>query len=263
MGEICYLCGLPISNSPASGDHAVPVALISRSQPKAKGFDYAGKLLTHPECNNRFGPETYITKSLELLELLEGADGSAIFQHRDHPEITIQAIDASKLSSFTARDLAFFKFIDVRETDAPDWSNPNFFAGKQKTNAKRDAVQVAMSVLAKSAAALLIKRHLKAVPFAWRIYAIPHSGASDHVDFDHIVGQTEPFDIGVKVWLSQLDATDWIAIYRVGSLLVFFFFVFSGHNALAAIKPHFPDADIHEFTGSCLNELLSVGWHKV
>lgn len=263
MDEICYLCGLPIGDSPVSGDHAVPTTLIARAQPKAKGFDYAGKLPTHPECNNRFGPEIYVAKALQLLDVLEGDGGNAIFQHRARPDITIQAIDASRLSNFTTRDLAFFKFIDVRGTDYSRWSDPAFFVGKKKTNPKRDAVHVALSVLAKSAAALLVKRKLKAVPPSWRILAVPYAGASDRVDFDHIVGDTEPFDIGVKVWLGKLDATDWLAIYRAGSIVVFFVFVFAKHDALAAIRPHFPDADIHEFSGRRLNDLLTVGWRKV
>ena len=262
MGEICYLCGLPIGSSPTSGDHAIPVTLMTRKQPKVKGFDYAGKLPTHPECNNRFGPETYVAKALNLLELLESEDGTAAYQHRDHPEITIQALDASKLPDFTQKDLAFFKFIDVRDIDYPRWSKPDFFADKRKTNPKRDAIHVAMSVLAKSTAALLIKRKLQSVPTTWRIYAIPYSGATDQLDFDHIFGRTEPFDVGVKVWLVQLDDTDWLAIYRAKSIIIFFVFVFAPHNALEAIRPHFPDADILEFTGSCLNELLSAGWHK-
>jgi hypothetical protein len=263
MGESCYLCGLPINNSHASGDHAVPATLITRAQPKVKGFNYAGKLPTHPECNNRFGPEIYVAKALGLLELLESEDGTAVYQHRNHPEITIQALDASKLPNFTRKDLAFFKFIDVREADYPDWSKPEFFSGKQRTNPKRDAIYIAMSVLAKSAAALLIKNKLQSVPMAWRIYAIPYSGATDQLDFDHIVGPTEPFDVGIKVWLGQLDNTDWLAIYRAKSIVIFFVFVFAPHNALGAIRPHFPDADIFEFTGSCLNDLLTAGWHKV
>ncbi|WP_202841495.1 hypothetical protein [Luteimonas saliphila] len=263
MAEVCYLCGRPIDSEPASGDHVIPVSLITRDQPKAKGFDYGGKLPTHADCNNRFGPETYVTKALDLLEFLVGADGHGEFQHRDHPHITIKALDASKLPNFTQRDIEFFKFMDVREEDYDAWSKPEFFNGKQKTNPMRDALHVAFSVLAKSAAALLIKRDLHAVPPAWRIYAAPFSGATDAVDFGGILGDTKSFDPGVHVWRKPLSATDWLVVYRARSVLLFLVFVFSGENAGATLKQHFQGAEVHEFSGTSLNELLTTGWRKL
>ena len=264
MVESCYLCGKSLESSPPSDDHAVPVALITRSQPKVRGFDYAGTLRTHEDCNNRFGPETYVVKSLELLEFLASSDGNAMYQHRTHPDIQIQALDASKLPSFTARDNSFFKLIDVRDSDYAEWSNPDFFRDKPRTNPTRDALLVALSVLAKSAAALLIKRKLHSVPSAWRVYAVPYSGATDQLDFDHILGETQPFDSGVKAWLHRLDGgDDWLVLYRARSVLVYLVFVFGSHNALAILKLQFPEADIHEFTGTALNDLLTVGWHNV
>jgi len=263
MATICYLCGQPILGEQKSGDHVVPSALIIRSQPKAKGFDYGGKLPTHEECNNRFGPETYILKALDLLELLTIGNGNHKFQHRHHPSIQIQVLDASKLPNFTQRDLSFFKFIDVRNVEQPDWSNPAFYTGKPCTNVKRDALYVALSVLAKSAAALLIKRKLHAVPPNWNIYAVPYSGATEALDFDGVLGATEPFDEGVKVWLRPLDPPDWLVLYRANSVLAYLVFVFSMHNALARLRELFSDADIFEFTGTSVNELLTRGWKKV
>lgn len=263
MLTTCYLCGLPLLGGATSGDHAVPSVLISRIQPKAKGFDYAGKLPTHKACNNRFGPEIYASKALDLLDVLAGSDGSHIFQHRKDSTIEIHALDASNLPQFTSRDLAFFKLIDVRNTDQSDWSTPAFFTGKPRTNATRDALFVALSVLAKSAAALLIKRELHVVPSSWRIYAIPFSGATDALDFDELLGTTEPFDIGVKVWLKALDPPDWLALYRAQSILVYLVFVFAPHNALARLHQLFQDSDILEFGGTSINDLLTLGWKQV
>lgn len=58
MENVCYLCGMPVTEDVSTDDHAVPKQLISRAQPKAKGFDYGGVLPTHAECNNHFGPES-------------------------------------------------------------------------------------------------------------------------------------------------------------------------------------------------------------
>ena len=44
MTKVCYLCGKGISvEDVVSDDHVVPKQFIKRSQPKTKGFDYAGK----------------------------------------------------------------------------------------------------------------------------------------------------------------------------------------------------------------------------
>ena len=260
---ICYLCGLPIKDGSFSDDHAVPVALMARTQPKAKGFDYGGKLPTHAECNNRFGPETYVAKAIDLLEFLAGTEGHHDYQHRTHPHITIKALDSSKLPKFTRRDMAFFKFLDVRDKDDAEFSDPEFFVGKPKKNPTRDALYVAMSVLAKSAAALLIKRDLHAVPSAWRIYAVPYSGATDAISFDEPLGRTKSFDTGIHVWRKQLGDTEWFVAFRAKSILLYLVFVLADKDMGPMIRQIFNDPQVHEFTGSCLNALLTTGWRQL
>ena len=77
--DICYLCGKEIVGSEESGDHAFPKTLLKREQRKAKGFDYGGKLPTHENCNNTFGPERFARKALELLQVLNNPDSYSIF----------------------------------------------------------------------------------------------------------------------------------------------------------------------------------------
>lgn len=263
MAQLCYLCGKAIEEQ-TSGDHVVPVTFIDRVQPKARGYDYAGKLPTHPECNNRFGPETYVSKAIDFIIFLEGEDGHAVVRHRDRPDLEMQALDASKLPEFTKRDIEFFKLIDVREIDLSNWFDPDFFRDKQRTNPKRDSLGIALSVLAKSAAALLIKRGLKYVPQKWRIYAIPHIGASEATNFDEIMGPTLPFATGFRAWMKMVDeGPDWLVIYRAKSVLIYFLFVFERHNEAARLKEEFADAQVFEFTGDALNEMLQLGWNEV
>ena len=64
---ICYLCGQPIEDAVTSGDHVIPRTLLGKRPPKAKGFDYGGRLRTHPECNNRFVDETHVRKALQFV----------------------------------------------------------------------------------------------------------------------------------------------------------------------------------------------------
>jgi hypothetical protein len=261
--DICYLCGNELGNASRSKDHVVPSTLIQRVQPKASGFDYAGKLLTHEECNNRFGPETYLSKAVQLLGVLTADDEPLICQHKEDPSITIMALDASKLSGFTARDRQFFKLIDVRNEAYETFTNPDFLIGRPRTNPIRDATYVAISVLAKSAAALLIKRKLLHVPEKWKIYAIPHSGASGTTDFDDILGATDAFDVGVKAWIAPLEQQDWLVLYRAECILIYFIFAFSGRDALTGLRQIFPEADILRFRGRAIRDMLDRGWTKV
>lgn len=155
MTKICYLCSLPVDQH-STRDHAVPKQLISRAQPKAKGFDYGGVLPTHPECNNRFGPETYCTKALKLIEVLHNPKCVLKLPHKNDPSIRMMALNYECLKGFTKRDLDFFKFIDVRDKTVAEFSNPSFFSGKPKALPLRYALFVALAVLTKSAAALLV-----------------------------------------------------------------------------------------------------------
>jgi len=258
MAHVCYLCGSPVTGK-ASGDHAVPKQLISRGQPKAKSFDYGGVLPTHPECNNRFGPEVYCSKALELISVLH--DKNCVLKH---PSKQVMALNSECLKHFTKRDLTFFKFIDVRDKDVAEFMSPSFFSGKPKTNPIRDALFVALAVLTKSAAALLMARHLKELPSRWRVLAIPYTGATNAHDFDSIFGDTKPFDVGVKIWLRRFNSGDWFALYRAKNVLVFFLFRLSetldNWNGMIA---RFQDAERLAFEGTRLSELIDYKWQKV
>lgn len=148
MTEVCYLCGQPIPSKESSSDHAVPKQLIKRTQ--------------HENC--------FIKR-----------------RHRDDLNVEILALNSDCFPDFSERDLRFFKFIDVRDKDYGDWSSPSFFADKPKNNALKQALFVALAVLAKSAAALLVSRQLKTIPSQWRIVAIPYFEKENTVDFDKLL----------------------------------------------------------------------------
>lgn len=264
MDSTCYLCGLPISDQEMSGDHAVPKQFITRKQPKAKGFDYGGILPAHLHCNNRFGPEAFSSKALDLIAVLNDEACVSKLQHKDDSSIQIMAINSDCLKVFTQRDLQFFKFIDVRDISVAKFSSPSFFAGKPKANPIRDSLFVALSVLAKSAAALLVSRKLQRLPSRWRVLALPYTGASNEHDFDSIFGDTKPFDIGVKVWIRPFDEKNWFTLYRAQNLLVYFLFSFSETNEFwNEMLARFPDTERLAFEGAKLNELVDYKWRRV
>jgi hypothetical protein len=264
MAQTCYLCGLPIDSTSESRDHAVPKVLIARKQPKVKGFDYGGVLPTHSECNNQFGPEAYCAKALDLLAALYDENCASAYQHKDDPSIQVMALKSECLESFTRRDLQFFKFIDVRGKDISEISDLSFFPGKPKTNPWRDSLFIALAVLTKSAAALLVSRSLRGLPSRWRVLAIPYSGATEAFDIDDLLGDTKPFNIGVKVWIRPFDSSNWFVLYRAQSILVFFLFAFSSSDTIwNGMIERFPDAGCLSFSGSRLIELIGYQWRRV
>lgn len=264
MKDICYLCGQPIPCQELSDDHVVPKQLIKRKQPKVKGFDYAGTLPSHVKCNNQFGPEIYCQKALSLIRVLHDDSCFVTRRHRDDPNIVIQAINSDYLRDFSQQDLRFFKFIDVRHEDISEWSKPSFFANKPKTNPLEQSLFVSLAVLTKSAAALLVSRQLKTLPTQWRIIAIPYYWKDNTMDFDELVGDTKPFDIGVKVWLHEVNNGNWWAIYKASDVVVFLFFWLSGIcSDLAEILPFRSDAQCFEFQSMRLIDLVGYQWKQI
>jgi hypothetical protein len=71
LTELCYLCGRQLAAEEVSEDHLFQQQFVARPQPKTKGYDYAGILLTHELCNRKFGnagrgPESICRKALGL-----------------------------------------------------------------------------------------------------------------------------------------------------------------------------------------------------
>lgn len=264
MIQDCYLCSKPIARGTASGDHVVPKQLIRRIQAKVKGFDYAGVLPSHKKCNNEFGPECMNRKALVLLSALHNEDCFGIHTHRHNSEIELLALNSKCLPGFTRQDLEFFKIIDVREAKYTEWSAPAFFSDKQKTDPLKQALDVALAVLTKSVAALLISRHLKAIPTQWRIVAMPYFDKSSSVDFDDLLGDTRPFDVGLKVWIRRMEKGDWFAIYKARDILLYFHFWFSqDRGQLEEIGRIFSDAERFLFEGEKIMDIVGYQWIKI
>jgi hypothetical protein len=258
---ICYLCGRPLSpGEAASKDHVMPQLFITRDQPRAKGFEYGGFIRTHETCNNRFKPESYMRKALELIELLTDPRAFVEVQHKTEPDTRIMGLDATRLTSFTDEDRRFFKMIDVRDRPIEEWSSLEFLRDKPRTNLKKDALTIALSVVAKSASALVIDRGLHAVPDRWHIHAVPHL-AESQFDLRSAVDETVlRFDEEVDVAMGE-ELGNWTVIFRFRSLMVPMVFRFHRkHRPITLLSRMYFDADIWEFRADALNEMLKGAW---
>ena len=260
----CYLCGAPLEEMAHSDDHVLPKTLLAHKQPKVKGFDYAGTLPTHPKCNNEFGPETYVSKALDLIAGLHNPECCFEYRHPADESIRMMALNSAYLPNFTKQELRFFKFIDARPLSSQDILRLSLLDGQIATNPKRDALFAALAVLTKSAAALLVSRKLKAVPAHWEVMAVPFVGETDTVDFDDLFGQTKPFGATLKVWVGHLDTGDFLAIYRTKQVIVFFLFQFAPTRAAwDKMTTRFSDATRLRFSGDRLTELINYAWEKL
>lgn len=257
----CYLCGKPVEAYEESGDHVVPKTLIERAQPRAKGFDYAGKISSHRACNNEFGPESYASKALDLVAALHNVDCVHEYPHPADPDLQMMALKSSCLPGFTRRDMSYFKISDVTSKSTTEIHDLSMLEGRQPVNLKRLALFTPLAVLAKSASALLVSRKLATPPSAWDILAIPYVGDAHAIDFDDLFGATVPFDIGVKVCLGPLETGDYLVIYRAKRLIVYFLFRFSeSPAAYNRMLKQFTGGSRLRFQGSTLMELINYAW---
>lgn len=172
---VCYLCGQPVDASVSTGDHVIPGTLLGKQAPKSKGFDYGGKLRTHAECNNRFGDETYVRKALQLWGALHDSSAALLRPAPGNPNARVLALNEERLPGFRPRDFRFFGIHDARNDSVASFYDPEFYADKPQADLRRTMRCTALSVLAKSAAALLVRRYLDDVPS--RMLSVPGENA--------------------------------------------------------------------------------------
>lgn len=256
----CYLCGKPITpDESSSRDHVVPTVLLGKQPPKVRGYDYAGWLLTHSHCNNHFSDETFFNSALYLVQYSRSGNTQDTYQNVNLPNVTVLPFTATQIPKFIDRDFKRFKFIDTRKIAIEELKNPEFYADKSKCNLLQMAMYAAMTVMAKSSAALLVKRELKKVPQCWRIFATPFD-VSDGSNLSSIFGETTPFGPNTKAVLEEICPDEWLVSYQHQNLLILFLFVFHHSDVNLHKVFNFPESEIHKYSGSSLNELLTNQW---
>jgi hypothetical protein len=260
----CYLCGKEIQpGEVASKDHVVPMQLLAGQQPKRKGFDYGGHIPTHERCNNEFGPENYAQLALELIPVLHNPSAVLRVTHPHDPSAKFLALNSSLFSHFDQRALKHFKIFDRRSESSP-FPALDQVGDDMKTNPVRAATEVALSVLLKSSAALIISRKLKFIPTEWQVLATTYVGDTKDISFNDIIGETKPFGDNIKVWFGRMETDDYFVAYIADQMLVFFLFRFSaGLTGWRHMKLQFRNAPRFTFYGNCINDVIANGWRRV
>ncbi|MCI5162579.1 MAG: hypothetical protein D3917_11290 [Candidatus Electrothrix sp. AX5] len=258
---LCYLCGKEIeSDKEISRDHAIPRLFIERSQPKVKGFDYAGTINTHISCNNNFGPEDYCRKAMKIISNLNNSN-SVTFSPGKKNDLPLLYLNQKNFNDFSRNDLNYFKIIDARKKSYEEIKGYHF-TEKDKPTIINDILFTALAVIAKSAAALLLKKeYLKKVPSCWRISSFPHAGETKNLSFDRILGKAKPFDKDVKVYIEYLGGEVYFVLFAAHSVMVYLFFHSADNDKnLKEISSKFPNEPHYYFEGTCINELITHQW---
>ena len=261
---ICYLCGQPVDDAVSSGDHVIPRTLLGKRPPKAKGFDYGGKLRTHPECNNRFRDETHFRKALQLLGALYNSNTTLVRPAPGNLNGRVLALNEENLPGFGPRDFQFFGFHDARNDTMASFDDPKYYADKPRADVRKTVLCTTLSVLAKSAAALLASRHLADLPSNWNIVCVPYAGDATGADLSSFFRETRPFATDIRVWTKRFEASSWVSIYATGTAMAWFFFLMDDdRNLVEGIRERFPREDCLQFQGRSLMELVGHEWPSV
>jgi hypothetical protein len=258
---ICYLCSQPItSTSEVSDDHRVPRSLLRGAVPKRHGFAYAGQAPTHPNCNHHFRGENFVATALRLLGKVKSGKALMVLRHPEDPSIEVQILVEDELEAFRRRDLDYFHLIDRREVDgAGTLPSVDFFKGHQRTNLEREATFVMLSVVAKSAASLLLAQCHMPLPARWHIqtaawYGTPFGSVAARLS------QGIRFHEKVQVWIGQHEGAC-CALYFAHQVLVGLQFGASDRRDwLDELSAELGQTDRLLFEGATLLELIDYRW---
>jgi len=269
MNEICYLCGKEIqSYDTKNKDHVFPKQFVTRKHPKEKGFDYFGILPVHKECNSKFGDptsatESMVKKSLKLINVLFNPESHIVRIHRENPNIKVLAINSEYLEDFSNKDLEFFKISDVRNINYNTLTSLEFLNNQKSVKPFDKSTDVCLSVLAKSAAAILIKRNSVKIPQNWTIAAYPGFTQDIDSDFVKILGETKPLEKGIKFWSKLINSDNYICIFKFETIVVFFHYAFDSGLYIKKVLPDiFKGKDIVVFSGNNLLDLVNYKWSE-
>ena len=242
----------------------MPMLLIDRSQPMVRGFAYGGKVQTHQTCNNHFRPEKFGRKALQLLRALYDEDSIKVITSQSQPNIAAYAINSQFFSNFTSDDIKFFRFTRVNAKIAAEDIDPANYFRSNDVNPLKFALSTSLSVLAKSAAALLLNGHLQHLPQRWAIFALPFLANLSHQDIESVFPGRAPYDTEVSVWIDPIGDGDYTVVFRAHGIFVIFLFQFSLLAELvAAVRKRFPSADCVAFSGTALMDLVGYEWQKI
>lgn len=174
------------------------------------------------------------------------------------------ALNGATLPGFGSRDFRFFGIHDARNDPVEGFDDPAYYVGKPRADLRRTVLCTSLSVLAKSAAALLVSRHLEEPPETWEIVCVWRAGDAMAVDLSPVFGETRPFAPDVRVWTKKLGSCSWNLVYATGTAMACFFFLIDDERKLIeGIRERFPGEPCLRFQEASLMDLVGHDWPAV
>ncbi|HMQ79971.1 MAG TPA: hypothetical protein PKE39_01680 [Ignavibacteria bacterium] len=258
--KICYLCGIEIQEvDEANNDHVVSSLFFEKEQPKQLGRDYYGKLEVHKDCNELWGGnkakmEDVVLKALKLLHVKNNVPKG---EYKGKKIVLFEKKDILFLDN---EDRKFFGFIDMRKKDYSEISSGKVFNENKPSNQFEKAGDIAISVLCKNAAAILIRKNLVFEKHFWRILVVPIFDPDKSIKNDlnlRKIGKELEYSYEVKTYGNYV----FIFSYLSTTVVIGFtdFMDYSIINDFESLfkKNNYP---IYFFEGSKLNDLIGYKW---
>lgn len=266
-GIRCYLCGDFIAlGDQYTEDHVLPKQFIRRTQPKAKGYQYADKIPTHQACNNEFERERFCQRAAALIPLLLDLERTPTFIKKSNPGHRIVALNAELLPTFGPAELKYFGMIDAREVPYETFTSDEFIIGKPKVIPMKKPAEIWLSVIVKTACAFLIKKGAIEHPTHWRVLVLPFIDEERTFNLEDMFGPMKPFDDGLYIWSGPTEAGDGAAIFRHGSLVTWVLVTTSRDrtfwNRFVALGEATVGHGGYVFNGKSLLELVTYDWWR-
>jgi hypothetical protein len=273
---ICYLCGAEIkSGEKQNNDHVFQKQFLKRSQPKTKGFKYADVLPTHWNCNGRFGEagsnsEVLCKKALALIWILWN---SHEFVNKTDPNVRIIPIDSFQnqdyLKTLSVKDYEFFGIENLTHFPESFKLDPNHLKQKPATDPYEKPIEVSLSVLAKSAAAYLVRWHDISPATFWNILAIPliYSSEEENAKWEPDYGIGDILEEGIKIWVKRWENDDLFVVYQMDLMSTIFQFRITPGSVAGdfywnKVSKEFNFANRYVFKSSQLIDLIGYKWFK-
>ncbi len=132
---------------------------------------------------------------------------------------------------------------------------------KEKILPYEKPINIALTVLAKSSAAFIVKYENILPALKWRILAIPYYVSNSDLNLDEILGHVKPLEIGFKFWVKKFSNGDRFVAYVMGKLYVFFCFALTPNKSNFKITNERLGADnSYYFESDRLIDLVGYDW---
>ena len=228
--DVCYLCGkLMFAGEELSRDHRVPQLMLKNGQPKRNGIRYAGRVITHRACNNHFIAEKFFAPAMQILRAVHHPDFDVKGSLAEDPTLPVRFINYGVIGDISQEALERF---GLRELFSRLPTAAEVRRGRP-VNLEREITTIVLSVLVKSAAALVQQRFGMSTPSQWRIRAIPclvESGMEAYLAEEFLQGK--PFGDGI--FASEKEFHHYFEVVYVAEGIVAY---------LCICKPDAPDQD--------------------